>query len=265
MKYILKILIVLLLMVSSIVYTQNNSNKILVEYTVQRGVTFNKERLIAAQDKAIYIRDSLFFERDKDTEHAELDEETLNITINQKVIKIDASKYYINIDSDIIYFNQKHRGKRCIIRDSMPKLEWKIVQGETKKINNFVCNKATLNYRGSKLVAYYTNEIPISFGPWKFKGLPGLILEVYNTSEGPTTYHWIANKVLYPYNEIINLDYIKNKEIEVVSLKDYILEFDQKIRERMQVIRSRVPKGTTVVSSSFKRAGVERVYEWEEN
>lgn len=134
MKYNLKIIIVILLMVSSIANAQNNiSNKILVEYTVQRGITFNKERLIAVQDKAIYIRDSLFFERDKDVEYAEFDEETLNITIKQKTIKIDASKYYKNLGTDIVYFTQKHKGKRRIIKDSMPKLDWKLVNGETKK------------------------------------------------------------------------------------------------------------------------------------
>ena len=94
MKYNLKIIIVILLMVSSIANAQNNiSNKILVEYTVQRGITFNKERLIAVQDKAIYIRDSLFFERDKDVEYAEFDEETLNITIKQKTIKSNQKRF----------------------------------------------------------------------------------------------------------------------------------------------------------------------------
>lgn len=88
---------------------------------------------------------------------------------------------------------------------------------------------------------------------------------MYNTSEGPTRYHWIANRVLYPYNEDISLDYIENEEIEVVDLEDFIFEIEQKIREQMQAISSRIPKGTTLVGSEFKRTGVERVYEWEEN
>ncbi len=264
MKFNLKINIVTLLIVSSIAHAQNTSNKILVEYTVQRGITVNKERLIATQDKEFYIMDSLFVEKNDNINVAELDEETNIITINQKVVKIDASKYYLRLDSNVVYFTQKHKGERRIIKDIMPNLEWELVSGESKTINNFVCNKATLNYRGSNLVAYYTNEIPISFGPWKFKGLPGLILEVYNTSEGPTPYHWIANRVLYPYNESINLDYIENKEKEVVNLKDYIFQFDKKMREQMQAISSRAPKGVIAGKSNIKRTGVERVFEWEE-
>ena len=38
-------------------------------------------------------------------------------------------------------------------------------------------------------------DIPLSYGPWKFTGLPGLIMEVKTQDED---YHWIATGVEKP-------------------------------------------------------------------
>jgi GLPGLI family protein len=40
--------------------------------------------------------------------------------------------------------------------------------------------KATLRYGGRDWIAWFCPEIPLSDGPYKFCGLPGLILKVYD-------------------------------------------------------------------------------------
>ncbi|WP_313580321.1 GLPGLI family protein [Chishuiella sp.] len=62
------------------------------------------------------------------------------------------------------------------------KLDWKL-NSNTKKIGNYYCKEATLNYAGRKWIAYYTEDIPLSFGPYIFGGLPGLILEIYDNNK----------------------------------------------------------------------------------
>lgn len=47
----------------------------------------------------------------------------------------------------------------------------------------YACQKATVSYMGRDYVAWYAPELPISDGPWKFHGLPGLILRVYDTQK----------------------------------------------------------------------------------
>jgi GLPGLI family protein len=60
---------------------------------------------------------------------------------------------------------------------SLPKITWQI-SGEQKMIGKFLCQKAETKFRGRNYSAWFTTEIPVSDGPWKFYGLPGLILEV---------------------------------------------------------------------------------------
>lgn len=59
-------------------------------------------------------------------------------------------------------------------------LNWQL-HPDTLKIKNYVCNKATVSYEGRDYTAWYTTEIPISDGPYKFWGLPGLILKIYDS------------------------------------------------------------------------------------
>lgn len=49
---------------------------------------------------------------------------------------------------------------------------------EKKNILGYSCQKATTIFRGRKWTAWFSIEIPVSDGPWKFCGLPGLILSV---------------------------------------------------------------------------------------
>lgn len=56
---------------------------------------------------------------------------------------------------------------------------WKIDQ-ETKQYNKYTCQKATATWRGRSYTAWFTEQIPIAEGPYKFSGLPGLIVELYD-------------------------------------------------------------------------------------
>lgn len=67
--------------------------------------------------------------------------------------------------------------KDALLKDSLNLFKWEILD-EEKTILGYACKAAASNFRGRNYKAYYAPEIPISDGPWKFNGLPGLILEV---------------------------------------------------------------------------------------
>jgi GLPGLI family protein len=67
-----------------------------------------------------------------------------------------------------------------LYEENSPIQEWKIHQ-DTTTILGYQCRKATCTFRGRDYVAWFTNEIPINNGPYKFGGLPGLIVKIGDT------------------------------------------------------------------------------------
>ena len=60
--------------------------------------------------------------------------------------------------------------------------DWKLslLGGDTLLLGHR-CQKATCHWRGRDYVTWFAPDIPVRRGPWKFGGLPGLILKVYDT------------------------------------------------------------------------------------
>ena len=61
--------------------------------------------------------------------------------------------------------------------DSMNCMNW-TTGDSAKTVLGYTVQDATCNFRGHKWHAWFTPDIPIMDGPWKFHGLPGLIMEV---------------------------------------------------------------------------------------
>jgi GLPGLI family protein len=59
--------------------------------------------------------------------------------------------------------------------EELGSMNWNLEDGN-ETICGYVCNKATTSYGGRNWVVWYAPEIPSTAGPWKFNGLPGLIL-----------------------------------------------------------------------------------------
>jgi hypothetical protein len=59
--------------------------------------------------------------------------------------------------------------------------DWQL-KPETKTIKGYHCKKATVSYGGRDWVAWYAIDVPINAGPYKFKGLPGLIIKMTDST-----------------------------------------------------------------------------------
>lgn len=88
-----------------------------------------------------------------------------------------------------VYKDQNHTyisnylGQHYYTFESPDQMKWEIDHNLSAVIGGYTCHKATITTGGKKFSAWFTYDIPISDGPYKFRGLPGLILrltEIHN-------------------------------------------------------------------------------------
>ena len=103
--------------------------------------------------------------------------------------------------------------------------EWEILP-DTMTILGYNAQKATTSFRGRDYVAWFTMEIPISNGPWKFTGLPGLILNIADTQNH---YVFECSGIETPQEKIVigmkKLNYMN------VSKKDFNKVYERYIKD----------------------------------
>ena len=100
--------------------------------------------------------------------------------------------------------------------ETLPAIDWEL-QDSVSKICGFQFRSARGTFRGRTYFVFYAEDIPVSAGPWKLRGLPGLILHadadngkfVFHASRvGPSTgapIHWQK----YPYVKVNRKQYEK--------------------------------------------------------
>lgn len=65
-----------------------------------------------------------------------------------------------------------------VYSDSVPVIDWNFSDEDSDTIMGYECRKATAEFAGRHYTAWFAPEIPLPFGPYKFGGLPGLILKI---------------------------------------------------------------------------------------
>ena len=66
--------------------------------------------------------------------------------------------------------------------DSLHTQTW-TMGDSTREVLGYTCQQATADFRGRRWTAWFATDIPVSDGPWKFGGLPGLILKAYDEGQ----------------------------------------------------------------------------------
>lgn len=177
-------------------------------YEVTYNLTFkpNKERDSICSEKTILIfdiqkRESLF----------DYNEKRENVLFQYKVYQQKIDKHFI--------FYENILGK-LFSSPYTPQLNWELKQ-EQKKVLNYKVRKATIELGGRKWDAWFTPEIPVPFGPYKFGGLPGLILKIESQDND---YSFEAVEMFRVEKEIKEPKALEFKGNKLSSLKNKIKE-----------------------------------------
>jgi GLPGLI family protein len=132
--------------------------------------------------------------------------------------------------------------------EDLPIQEWE-VDTDTLTVMDYICQKATCRFRGRDYVAWFAPDIPVNNGPWKFGGLPGLILKISDTE----------NKYSY---ECIGIEQFKHK-FPIKKYKDYksrykkeerttVLKIQKKMNEDYETLAGITP--VDLVNGKFVRS-----------
>ncbi|MHB0753634.1 GLPGLI family protein [Polaribacter sp. M15] len=184
---------------------------------------------------------------------------TINTTSeNTLQIKFSESERfnYFKSEVDSIYSKEKILRNEFIINEKAETLDW-IVTSETKIIDKLLAKKATLKFRGRNYIAWFSEDYPLKFGPWKFNKLPGLILEIYDDTQ---RYRWVISSIRKSKKSIDLTKMLQSSK--KVSIKDYV---DMRYNQGLNLFNaSRLPRGTSMNKRKIKRNGIELLFEWEE-
>jgi GLPGLI family protein len=181
-----KILILVSIVLYSVLFSQNETDKsnIKVRYFM---VMATDSTLLKNEDEASVFSYSLLCNTKKSIyadESAKAFYDYLhNNAGNYGILPISSyprSKSSVYKDGDKITATLPI-GRKDLYRFEEPALKWELIKDKQKTILSYPCNlaKATSD-TGKVYYAWYTPSIPISEGPFRFKGLNGLVLEVYN-------------------------------------------------------------------------------------
>ena len=149
------------------------------------------------------------------TQLAESNKGIMAMPFNKVLISDRVIKYP---NSNLITYITFMSWDKYIVKQDID-FKWKL-ENDFSKILNYDVQKATTEFGGRKWIAWFTKEIPIQDGPYKFKNLPGLILKVEDSNK----------------NHSFELIGIKNNNTEfdypnMNNYKEYNLNYDQYVKK----------------------------------
>lgn len=169
-----------------------------VEYSMDTTDLLNKEKdlmvlwttpsLSLFQSYNGYLRDSVTnFYLNIAKENDKTGRKTGNSNINQMIQDMGrfphagfSYKILKSKNENVIYSYHKIFKTDYVYTEPFQEMNWQIGQG-SREIMGYPCQIASTYYGGREFVAWFTADIPINDGPYNFNGLPGLILELYDS------------------------------------------------------------------------------------
>ena len=142
------------------------------------------------------------------------------------------------------------------------KIDWNILS-ENEKIGDYNTQKATTDFAGRKWTAWFSKDIPLNDGPYKFYGLPGLIVKIED-SEKDYSFELKGNKKITDFEEYSYLEKVRpggtgkklevNKEKFVKTFNDFKQDPFASIRPQLtpQVLSTTIPGSDKTVGEMIK-------------
>lgn len=251
-------LILLLILINCNLYAQKYTGIAVYEMNMNFGLPHQEDVILVFNSY-----ESLFFGthqviKNLNTINPEklLDPRIINYYENHKV--------FFSVKSDTLVATNTYLDEEYVISENKLLINWEITE-ETKKIDELNCYKAVGEFRGRKYTAWFAPEIPVSFGPFKFNGLPGLIITL-NDSENKINFT-IKKIILNPpaiENTISSTIKAPTKGTKI-TLKEFVVLKDKENDILARQTISQQPRESTarIHAVAGRNHKLEKEYEWE--
>ncbi|MFD0763625.1 GLPGLI family protein [Mucilaginibacter lutimaris] len=103
------------------------------------------------------------------------------ININIKGGRASNTEYFTFADQKK-FIRKEKLVNNYLIEEPMPVIKWNTTN-DTASFSGLKCQKATGHFAGRDYTAWFCPDVPFWSGPWKLMGLPGLIVEAYDTKK----------------------------------------------------------------------------------
>lgn len=250
----------LLFLFTAFFYINCFSQNIEKEYTVEYQ-HFYDTKYPTIMPAVLYIKNGITIYQQKKAQATEWKEGSNQSNIRPTFSRLNPIEDdYMKIDhirKELLAFEVLSDG--MLISDNYPEINWSITT-ETKVIANQQCIKAKSTYRGRDWEAWFATGIALPYGPWKFHGLPGLILEA-KSADGKFLIK--AIKIEEISNEIFAVDFNSLRETrnsKPITYKQFLADQDEYFENVGKKMES---EGMKVIFETPPRSGYELKYEWE--
>lgn len=109
-----------------------------------------------------------------------------------------------------------------IYEDTLYAQNW-VIQDSSKLILGHECQKAVCHYRGHYWTAWFAMDIPITDGPWKLCGLPGLIMEA-TTEDNSHAFKLLGMEKASKEPIVFSKTYVGNNKFEKTTFEKFLKE-----------------------------------------
>lgn len=214
------ILLTLTLLISSFIFSQKAEITYVASTSYVVDLSKNDTQNVDVEQSVSDIEYKLYINKNKSYYKKEESLRVDGSSINMTSVLGGSGIYYYNLTTTKNLLEKSGRLGDFLIE--FEKINW-VLTNETKKIGNYTCLKATAivlrkrmdRYTERKIIAWYTPEIALNFGPKNYNGLPGLILSL---QEGKL--YLVAKIVVLNPKEDIVIP-VPNKDFERITFKEH--------------------------------------------
>ena len=139
--------------------------------------------------------------------------------------------FYKDYSTNFLFAEEEFGDKKIKKKKKMDLFDW-LLTNDSEEILGYKCTKAVCKFRGRCYEAWFTTDLPFKAAPWKFHGLPGVILKVETDDK---RIKFLAQSVDIKNDSKIEYSL---KDRIIMSYKDFCIAFKKNTKQMNEKLKA---------------------------